>query len=395
MTNHSNRYLVGGILSLIIAMGIGRFAYTVILPYMQDAVTFSSSSAGYLATSNYLGYFCGAFMAGKFSIKGRKIHLLRFWLVVSIMTTAMIGLLPSFPLWYVTRFISGVASAIIFVIASSIILDRLAYENRSHLSGLFYSGVGFGILLSSLVVSKLNQLYQWDGTWIGLSLLCSGLFIFIWFFIQDETIPLSSPNQGKPIHNPTILPKKWITWLIIAYGLEGLGYIVTGTFIVAIAENSTLFHGDATTAWLMVGIASAPSCVIWSYLGKKIGVVTSLMIAMLLQAIGIVLPVFEENSGLLLTSAFLFGATFMGITTLATILARQIVPMQSNRILGLLTASYAFGQMLGPALAGILATKTNSYHYALLSAAFAVAIGSSLLWKGVIYERSNHQYIKN
>lgn len=379
MNGYSNRYFIGGILALIIAMGIGRFAYTVILPYMQEEFAFSNATAGFLAASNYFGYFLGALLASKITLQNRKVSLLRLWLVISIVTTAMIGIFPSYPIWYVTRFTSGVASAYIFVVASSIVLDRLAHENKSHLSGLFYSGVGLGIMLSSLVVSKLNQWFQWDGTWIGLALLCSGLFVFIWFFVREEVQPQLSSKHLVLKHDIPTPPKNLILLLIIAYGLEGLGYIVTGTFIVSIAENSTYFHGSATTVWLIVGIAASPSCIIWSYLGKKYGFVKSIIFAMLLQAIGIVLPVFEENTSLLFASALLFGATFMGITTLATTLARQLAPSNSNRVLGFLTASYAFGQLLGPALAGILATLTNSFHYALLCAAFVVLIGSALL----------------
>lgn len=387
MNTYSIRYIIGGIFALIIAMGIGRFAYTVILPYMQEEFKFSNATAGFLATSNYFGYFLGALLASKINLTNRKVSLLRSSLIISIVTTAMIGIFPSYPLWYITRFISGVASAFIFVFISSIVLDRLAYEKRSHLSGLFYSGVGLGIMLSSLVVSKLNQLFEWDGTWIGLALLCFGLLVFIWFFIQDEAHPQLSPNHKIPQFDMPAFPRNMILLLIIAYGLEGLGYIVTGTFIVSIAENSTHFFGDATTVWLIVGIAASPSCIIWSYLGKKIGFIISLILAMLLQAIGIALPVITENTSFLFASAFLFGATFMGITTLASTLARQMVPTNSNRVLGFLTASYALGQLLGPALAGILATLTNSFNYALLGAALVVLIGSGLLLKGIKHEQ--------
>lgn len=388
MNTKSNPYVIGGILALIIAMGIGRFSYTVILPFMQEAFSFSNLTAGFLATSNYLGYFFGALLASKITTKCHKVHLLRIGLVISIMTTAMTGIFPSYPIWYMARFLSGVASAYIFVLISSIVLDRLAYENRLHLSGLFYSGVGLGIILSSLVVSKLNKLFQWNGTWIGLALLCSGLFIIIWFFIREDANPKPSSSH-LPLQHTSAPPSSWIIWLVIAYGLEGLGYIVTGTFIVSIAESSAHFQGDATTVWLIVGISASPSCIIWTYLGKKFGFIKSLMIAMLLQAIGIVLPIFEEKAGLLFISAFLFGVTFMGITTLVTTIAKQMSPINSHRLLGYLTASYALGQLLGPSLAGMLATITNSFHYALVGAAFTVLFGASLLFRGLEYERKN------
>src|SRR5699024_8632699 len=143
--------------------------------------------------------------------------------------------------------------------------------------------------------------------------------------------------------------------------LEGLGYIVTGTFIVAIAEKSTVFSGDATFVWLVVGLAAIPSCFIWSLLAKKWGFVKSLVIAMILQSLGIVAPVIWMNKASLVISALLFGATFMGIATLATTLGRQMNPSDSSRIIGYLTTSLAIGQMIGPSIAGILSSATQSY----------------------------------
>src|SRR5699024_4052549 len=110
-------------------------------------------------------------------------------------------------------------------------------------------------------------------------------------------------------------PMSWLPFLIIAYGLEGLGYIVTGTFIVAIAEKSTVFSDDATFVWLVVGLAAIPSCFIWSLLAKKWGFIKSIVIAMIIQAFGIVAPVIWNNQASLIISALLFGATFMGIAT--------------------------------------------------------------------------------
>lgn len=140
MHKHTVQYLVGGIFSLIIAMSIGRFSYTVILPYMQDTFAFSRATAGFLATSNYLGYLVGALVAGRLQIGDKRIPFLQIALVISILTTAMMGLTDTIIAWYVLRFISGVMSAFIFVVAASLVLDQLAGNGKSHLSGLFYSG---------------------------------------------------------------------------------------------------------------------------------------------------------------------------------------------------------------------------------------------------------------
>ncbi len=387
MHKQTVRYLIGGIFALVIAMGIGRFSYTVILPYMQETFEFSRATAGYLATSNYLGYLVGAWVAGRLPIGNKRILFLQITLVISILTTAFMGFTNVIIIWYLLRFISGVVSAFIFVVITSLILDQLASSSHMHLSGLFYSGVGIGIALSAVIVSPIQAAFHWNGTWIVLALFSIVLFVLIVLFIKPIT-PSKQLVESQIILQKTP-PQSWMKWLIIAYSLEGLGYIVTGTFIVSIAQESTSFHGDAAFVWFVVGVAAIPSCIVWSKLAQRYGYVKILLISMLLQAIGIVLPALATNSMTLYASAFIFGATFMGITTVCTTLARKLAPVNSHQMIGYLTAGYALGQMIGPSIAGTLASYTNSYQYALVGASLVVMLGGLCLIGGVKYDRSN------
>lgn len=387
MHKQTVRYLIGGIFALVIAMGIGRFSYTVILPYMQEAFEFSRATAGYLATSNYLGYLVGAWVAGRLPIGNKRILFLQITLVISILTTAFMGFTNVIIIWYLLRFISGVVSAFIFVVITSLILDQLASSSHMHLSGLFYSGVGIGIALSAVIVSPIQAVFHWNGTWIVLALFSIVLFVLIVLFIKPIT-PSKQLVESQIISQKTP-PQSWMKWLIIAYSIEGLGYIVTGTFIVSIAQESTSFHGDAAFVWFVVGVAAIPSCIVWSKLAQRYGYVKILFISMLLQAIGIVLPALATNSMTLYASAFIFGATFMGITTVCTTLARKLAPVNSHQMIGYLTAGYALGQMIGPSIAGTLASYTNSYQYALVGASLVVMLGGLCLIGGVKYDRSN------
>lgn len=387
MHKQTVRYLIGGIFALVIAMGIGRFSYTVILPYMQETFEFSQATAGYLATSNYLGYLVGAWVAGRLPIGNKRILFLQITLVISILTTAFMGFTNVIIIWYLLRFISGVVSAFIFVVITSLILDQLASSSHMHLSGLFYSGVGIGIALSAVIVSPIQAVFHWNGTWIVLALFSIVLFVLIVLFIKPIT-PSKQLVESQIISQKTP-PQSWMKWLIIAYSLEGLGYIVTGTFIVSIAQESTSFHGDAAFVWFVVGVAAIPSCIVWSKLAQRYGYVKILLISMLLQAIGIVLPALATNSITLYASAFIFGATFMGITTVCTTLARKLAPVNSHQMIGYLTAGYALGQMIGPSIAGTLASYTNSYQYALVGASLVVMLGGLCLIGGVKYDRSN------
>jgi predicted MFS family arabinose efflux permease len=294
------------------------------------------------------------------------------------------GLFQMYSAWYTCRFISGFSSAFVLVLSSSIVLDKLAEKEKTNWSGLFYGGVGVGIFLTGITIPILNHYFKWEGAWIGLSILSIILTFLVWIWLKDET---SSSTQNKKkeilVHGP---PTKWIPWLIIAYGLEGLGYIVTGTFIISIAGQIPNFNGDATFIWMIVGLAAIPSCIIWSSLAKKMGFVKCLVVTMLLQAFGIVVPVLLMTKIGLIVSALLFGATFMGITTLATTLASRITPKNSSRIIGYLTAIYAAGQMIGPLLAGHFASASHNYNSALIGAAIVVLIGALFLLSGIRFD---------
>lgn len=120
--------------------GNRKIRFTPILPMMMDNHLFSPAGAGYLASSNYLGYLIGAFILTLVQVNSRS-RLLLVGLIGSIVTTWGMG--NSTVLRYgFTTVLSGLASAVVFVLASSMVMDRLSTLQ----AGLFYGGVGAGIL---------------------------------------------------------------------------------------------------------------------------------------------------------------------------------------------------------------------------------------------------------
>lgn len=370
----------------MIAMGIGRFAYTPLLPLMQKDLSFSNAIAGYVATSNYAGYLLGAILARASWLKRHKIFSLRISLIISILTTAFMGLTHSYFLWYFLRFLSGMASAFVFVLASSIVLDILAANEKANWTGIFYGGVGLGIVITSITIPALNQLYKWEGAWWGLALMGLIFLSFIWIFLKNGPSTIRKNHNQAVLRGGIVPPAGLLPWLITAYGLEGLGYIVTGTFIVSIAAKIPSFSSHSSVVWMAVGFAAIPSCILWSLLAKYWGYVKSLTAAMAFQSLGILLPVFSMSQASLIISALLFGATFMGITVLSTTLAYRISPDKSSRVIGSLTAVYAVGQMAGPAIAGVLTSYAHNYNPALIGASSVVIIGALLLLNGRKHE---------
>lgn len=330
--------VVGGILLLVIAMGISRFAFTPILPYMRQDVGFSFQEASYLASSNYIGYFIGAIWAG-FLYKRRK-DILIWSVVINVLSVLLMGIVDFFTVWLVLRLIAGITGGLIFVLTSSVIMDYLAHHALAKWSGYLFSGIGLGIL-SAIFVVCIHVLWR----------------------------PVEVPELKKIEKTAdTRVVKGFMLWLIVAYGFEGLGYIITGTFLVDIIHHIPALTDYAGYSWVVVGLAAVPSAPIWTVLLEKTSAITLLVSAYSLQIIGILLPVFSQTVSSVLLSSFLYGLTFVGIVTLTTAYARKRYPQQSGVVVSLLTSVYAFGQIIGPLFAGEI---VSIYHDQLAALAFA------------------------
>ncbi|KIH76559.1 Cyanate permease [Geoalkalibacter ferrihydriticus] len=382
--NNIRAILFGGFLVLLIAMGIGRFAYTPLLPPMMTQYAFGADEAGLLASLNYFGYLVGAFVAGALCrLVGEK-YLLVAGLVLSVVTTIGTGLTLSFPVVGALRLMAGLASAFCFVAASGAVLNALAREGRDGLAGLFYGGVGFGIVLAGLLAVPLVEHFNASGAWIALGLLS---LLLLWPARGLLSASARSGGQERAVKAP--LPRGGRFYrLVAAYGLQGFGYIITGTFLVA-AAGTVFDAAGAAGVWIVAGCAAVPSAFLWSQAARRYGALRSLIAAYLLQALGIALPVFFAHPAGVVVGALLFGGTFMGIVGMALSAGGNLLPSGRARVIGLMTGIYGIGQIVGPALAGFMAARTGSFDASLLVAAAAVCAGGLLLLPDAL--RADHR----
>ncbi|MFP3916710.1 YbfB/YjiJ family MFS transporter [Lysinibacillus telephonicus] len=380
MTRQRIGVLLGGVLLLVIAMGISRFAFTPILPFMRIDEGLSFEEGGYLASSNYIGYFVGALGAG-FIYRNKKNFLL-LNVFINVASILMMGLTHSFWLWLLLRFIAGATGGYIFVLTSSIIMDYLASHLLSRWSGYLFTGIGLGIAISGLIVPIIEQVFAWEGTWIWLGIISTLFFTMTLFLWRHITI-----HDGEKLQktSDTKIFKGFMPWLIVAYGLEGLGYIITGTFLVDIIYNIESLRAFASFSWVIAGIAAAPAAPIWMAMISKFSTVKVLSTAYILQVIGILLPVISQTAWSVLLSAFLFGFTFVGIVSLSTAYARELFPKQSGAVVSALTTAYALGQIAGPILASSVEAYFNSFKAPLTFAGSIVTFALVILVFGKFF----------
>lgn len=368
---------LGGLLALAAAMGIGRFVYTPILPFMVEAIPLSHSDAGLIASVNFLGYLAGALAASLGVLPGSH----RIWflgaLAFSAITTAAMASTTGIWAFVLFRFVGGAASAFVLVFSSALVLERLNQAGRPGLSAFHFAGVGCGIAFSAVAVAALAQHgFTWRGLWIAsgvATLLCLGLAAVL---VPVEAAAGPPADAGG---NPTGRPKPRLIRLIAAYGLFGFGYVITATFISVIVRENPALTPAEPYVWLAVGLAAAPSVYLWIKVASLTGGPLAFSIACIAEAGGVALSVVAETPAAVIAAAVFLGGTFMGITALGLMEARKLSPGTERQSLAVMTASFGLGQMVGPVFAGVLRHATGSFEIASFAAAAALILAAFLV----------------
>jgi len=370
-------------------VGVGRFVYTPILPLMHAQAGLGTSAGAGLATANYAGYLAGALLCAAAPAVVRSRAALRCSLLALVATLALMPAGESVAWWWMLRLVAGATSAVVFVIAVHALLNGLhgpeSHRHRASLVGWGFGGVGAGIALSGAAVLVVRGVGDWRGAWWAAAALALVLAAVAWRLapghaMSERAHAARKPERAAPQH------RRLQTALLVSYSLDGLGYIIAGTFLVAaISQSSPGWVG--TGAWVLVGLAAVPSAAWWAGLGRRFSTPSLLAAALLLQSFGIVLPAVAAGAGPALISAVLFGATFVAISQLALGIGNQL---GSARSAALLTTGYSVGQILGPL--AVTPALHHGYRQALVWAAvvvLAAAVVAALLWAGLSRDRES------
>ncbi|MCX4538509.1 YbfB/YjiJ family MFS transporter [Streptomyces sp. NBC_01669] len=352
-----------GATALAAAMGVGRFAYTPIMPLMHARAGMPESMGASLATANYIGYLAGALLGIAVPPLLRSAAALRTGLLVLAATLALMPLTHDGSAWWALRLVAGAASALVFMTATSSMLSQLA-AHAEHMTGWAFGGVGAGIALSGLTVVAVQQAGSWQAAWLSCAALTLLMTAAAWGLVPRRTDIALPAAAALAAERPRT--HRWFLALLTSYTLEGTGYIIAGTFLVAAIQQGAPGR-IGSGAWIVVGLAALPSCALWMRLARRFSRPALLMISLSLQAVGIALPALLTGSASALGAAVLFGATFMGVSTMALAIGTHL---QIPRAVALLTAGYSLGQILGPVLAAPL--LRHGYHQALLLGAALV-----------------------
>ncbi|MBV8848250.1 MAG: YbfB/YjiJ family MFS transporter, partial [Methylobacteriaceae bacterium] len=163
----------GGVL-MAAAMGIGRFVYTPLLPHMQEALQLSPGILGWIASANFLGYLVGALLTSVMQPLAKPWRMIAFGLMLSAVTTGLMGATSNVALFALFRFLGGIASALVLVYTTPIVFMRLAEMRAEGYVSLLFGGVGAGMAISALLVAGLSAAgFGWRIQWLACALVTS------------------------------------------------------------------------------------------------------------------------------------------------------------------------------------------------------------------------------
>lgn len=376
---HPLAVAAAGALSLAVAMGIGRFAFTPMLPLMIRQAQLDVAAGGWLAAANYAGYLAGAMTAARVPLSAGRLGATALLLTAAL--TAAMAVSGSLPLWILLRFAAGACSAWAFVSTSVWCLGALARMQRPSWGSAVYAGVGAGIAIAGLYclmggAAGLDPASLWLQL-AGLAVVLMLPMVVVLRRLRGEEIPLAAsagPATGAP---PGTLG------IVVCYGVLGFGYILPATFLPVLARSVVDDPRLFGLAWPVFGSTAAASTFLAGWCMRHFTRLQVWSAAHVLMGVGVLLPGLWPNAWSIALSALLVGGTFMVITMVGVQEIRWRAAGDPTALVGRMTTAFAIGQIAGPSASSLLQhlPGVNGLGLALQVGAASLLLSAAWLWR--------------
>lgn len=375
--NASLRIALGMSAGPLVALGLARFAYALLLPSMREDLDWSYSTAGALNTTNAAGYLVGALIAAPLArrLGSRRCFVAGVGLTaLLLLATATTGAL--LPL-SIIRFLAGVTGALSFVLGGGLIAEashRASKGRAAVMLGLYFGGAGLGIVLAGLLVpAVLSATDSWRVGWIALGALAAVAFVVSLLAVRGIADP------APPAPGASRWDRRAIAPVVAAYTCFGLGYIAYLTFVIELLTSRGFGTVAVAAFWTTVGISAAGSGFVWGPVLGRLPGGRGMAVVMVVLAIGTVLPVWLEGGVATYVSGLLVGGSSLSVVTAMTVAVRQSLP-QPHWTAGVAYATVGFGlgQTVGPVLTGWVSDRYASLTSGFLASAVILLVGMGL-----------------
>jgi predicted MFS family arabinose efflux permease len=372
---HPARLILILSLTPTVGIGIGRFAYALVLPDMRDALGWSYSAAGFMNTINAAGYLVGALMASRLVKQFGLSAVVRWGTLACVVSVALCALSGNFVILSLARLLAGLGAAAGFVaggaLGATIAQSRPA--RADFLLSLFYAGPGLGIVASGLIAPFVLQAFgpgSWWIVWWAMTLLSVALMIPLLLTLVDTRAHIADAGPAKFAIWPVAI-------YLAGYFLFGAGYIAYMTFMIAYIRDAGGGAAAQSAFWCLIGLSAFVTPWVWRDVLalNRGGISTAIILGV--NATGAALPLFGHSTALLALSALVFGVAFFAVVATTTAFVRfNYPPAEWPKGIAAMTVAFGVGQTLGPIVVGAITDALGSLSYALNVSAAMLALGA-------------------
>lgn len=358
-----------------IGLGIGRFAYSLVLPDMRNSLGWSYAAAGFMNTINAAGYLGGALIASKLCNRFGLSRVLRDGTLACVAALILSGVSGNFVVLSFARLLIGVGAAVAFV-SGGAMAARLAQSQPARASlllSLFYAGPGVGIFASGVLAPFMLQYFgpgSWWIVWLAMAAISIAMMIVLLQNSVDVPTTVADAATGTFAIRPVLI-------YLAGYFLFGAGYIAYMTFMIAFVRDAGGGAAAQSAFWCLIGLSAFASPWVWRRLlarGQS-GVSTAIILSF--NAIGAALPLFSQSPVMLAISALVFGVAFFAVVTATTAYVRFNYPTALwPSAIAAMTIAFGIGQTLGPIITGMITDATGSLSSGLGVSAATLAVGA-------------------
>jgi predicted MFS family arabinose efflux permease len=352
--------VMAGLASSLVGIGLARFAYTPLIPVLVEQAWFTSDQVFYLGAANLAGYLAGA-VGARFFTRSISVRAVLRGMMLTVALSFLACTVPVSFLWFfVWRFASGFAGAVLMVVAAPAILPHVQPDRRGRASGIIFTGVGLGAAASGTLIPWLLG-SGLEAAWIVLGLLSVLLTLLTWRSWPDvnPAQPTTRPDSPAAGTTPSLL------LLYGQYGLNAAGLVPHMIFLVDFIARG-LGHGFAQGAfiWVVFGLGAMAGPFVLGVAADRFGYRNVLRAGFVLQAAMIALPAMSSFYPAIILSAAIAGAFTPGVVPLVLGRVREIiaaVPERQQAAWGGATASFAGMQAIAAYGLSYLFSIAGSY----------------------------------
>jgi sugar phosphate permease len=385
---------------VLFAHGLGRMSYSVMLPYMKDALSLSYTQVGLIATGNLVGYLLfttfGGFLATRFGPR----RVISISLLVTGVGLFLTGFSHSFSFAFITRLITGMGNGGCFVPAMALPAAWFAARKRGLAIGIVNIGVCLGLSLSGLLLPLCMSYFGRDGWRYAWHLMGTGVFLYSYVCYsllrnnpRERNLAMcgASGNADQShVEAMTFLAafrkvvsEREIWKLTCVYVMYGFSYIIYLTFFVAyLTKEMGMSARGAGAMFAIVGIIAIFGGLLWGIFSDAVGRRYACICVYLVLAFAYALPAFLHGAVVYYLSAAMFGIAFSVPVLMAAAAGDAVGGQLAPAALGLITLMFAVAQTLGPYVGGRIKDATGTFTYAFMlctACALAGALFSVLL----------------